>query len=182
MKIYVVFDDTSRPLGGFANRKDAERLFNDHTNAVYIETVELYDGSVETRQWYRVVWCPQKPEPGQEDYREDDPNPRFFVVDEVAYQGRPKGYVESGWRSALGREFLDVQGWDIAHVRKVYATMRMAYESYVYKMYGIHSCPLCGSGIDVGCRDLYEGAVLTCTNEWCDHRVQWSAMLKGLRE
>lgn len=119
MKVYLAtageYSDY-RVVQAFARREDAEA----YVLADDVEEFEVADGPIEVRSWHCLRWDPATPDapatrrhaanPAEWDYRRD-------------FDGRPK-WTEHSWNSSQHGTFLNVQGWDLERVRKVYSEQR----------------------------------------------------------
>jgi hypothetical protein len=105
-----------RVLHAFAHRADAESYKLGDNDVMELE---VRDGPVEVRYWYDLDWRADRP---------DDPNPfgvlpNPYTASELRdFDGNEK-YVQHSWSGSL----LNVQGWDLALVKKVYSEQRAKY-------------------------------------------------------
>lgn len=124
MKVYLATAgeySSFRILHAFAREEDAEsyKLGEDVTE------LELHDGPVEVRTWYRLMWRGDQPESDRE------ANPYVEAGDLRDFDGNEK-HVEHRWGRAYqqevpGEAHLTVEGWDLALVKKVYGEQRAQY-------------------------------------------------------
>jgi hypothetical protein len=109
-----------RVCHAFARRQDAEgyKLGDD------VMELEVRDGPVEVRCWYHLTWRGDRADRMGEDGR-GLPNPYAYAGDER--------HVEHRWSRAhlqaedTGNAHLQVEGWDLALVKKVYSEQRAQY-------------------------------------------------------
>jgi hypothetical protein len=105
-----------RVLHAFARREDAEA----YKLGEEVIELEVHDGPVEVRRWHYLNWRPGHPD-------QQDPNWPFSanpqVYDEPRdFDGNEK-YAEHRWYESV----LNVQGWDLTLVKKVYSEQRAQY-------------------------------------------------------
>jgi hypothetical protein len=110
-----------RVCHAFSSREDAEsyKLGDD------VKEMEVHDGPVEVRRWYRLCWFADQP-----DRRSGDglisSNPVIHDDERRDFDGDPR-HAEHQWDDSLGRNILTVEGWDRALVKKVYGEQRAQY-------------------------------------------------------
>lgn len=130
MKVYLASSGSYsdyRVLGIFAREEDAEayELSED------VEEYEVHEGPQEVRAWRKLNWYPDQPEPEYETNWSwgpcKTPNPYEDTHPERRdYDGRPNR-VEHRWtryRGERGSGHLEVCGWDIERIRKVFGELR----------------------------------------------------------
>jgi hypothetical protein len=106
-----------RVCHAFTRREDAES----YKLGDEVKELELHDGPVEVRYWYRLTWNPRLP-----DRKAAFPamaNPHIYD-DYRDFDGSEK-HVEHTWAPETG--VLYVQGWDRQLVLKVYSEQRAQY-------------------------------------------------------
>jgi hypothetical protein len=97
----------------FARREDAEAypLGDD------VLELEVHDGPVDVRRWHTLNWRAGLPE------QQGNPTTWAQMRDFDASAGR----AEHRWFTVMGVENLNVEGWDLALVKKVYSEQRAQY-------------------------------------------------------
>ena len=129
MKVYLAtageYSDF-RVKHAFARREDAEayKLGDD------VLELEVRDGPVEVRRWYRLTWRADRADRMSADNR-GLPNPYTYAGDERDFNGDER-HVEHRWsrahmQEAEGNAHLEVGGWDLSLVKKVYGEQRAQY-------------------------------------------------------
>jgi hypothetical protein len=116
-----------RVCHAFASREDAEsyKLGED------VMELEVRDGPVEVRRWYHLTWRGDRADRMGEDGR-GLPNPYVYAGDERDFNGDER-HVEHRWSKGhlqaenTGNAHLEVEGWDVALVKKVYSEQRAQY-------------------------------------------------------
>jgi len=130
MKVYLATSgsySSYRVHGVYARREDAEAYeFSDN-----VDERELLESPQEVRSWHRLFWYPDNPEGEYE--REGyfmgpytTRNPDEMMPDRRDYDGC-WDRVEHRWKGGYGDRgsgVLEVQGWDIERVRKVFGELR----------------------------------------------------------
>ncbi len=100
----------------FTRREDAEA----YRLADEVEERELHDGPVEVRAWHTLTWRPKFPDRPAEFPQVANP---FESKELRDFDGQP-GLVEHEWTQG---PVLNVRGWDLRRVRKVYSEQRARY-------------------------------------------------------
>jgi hypothetical protein len=116
-----------RVLHAFAREEDAESY---RLGGGDVLELEVHDGPVEVRTWYRMTWRGDRG-----DYMGTEPrglpNPYVYVGEQRDFDGNEK-HVEHRWgrghlQEVEGNAHLQVEGWDLALVKKVYSEQRAQY-------------------------------------------------------
>ena len=129
MKVYLAtageYSDF-RVCHAFARREDAEA----YKLADEVMELEVHDGPVEVRTWYSLKWRGDRG-----DFMGTEPrgarNPYVYDGEQRDFDGNEK-HVEHRWSKAYmqgieGNAHLEVGGWDLALVKKVYGEQRAQY-------------------------------------------------------
>lgn len=108
----------------FARREDAESYKLADNDVLELE---LHDGPVEVRRWYQLTWRADRPDGDGMALG----NPYTYAGEERDFDGNEK-HVEHRWSKAHmqeieGNAHLQVGGWDLALVKKVYSEQRAQY-------------------------------------------------------
>lgn len=128
MKVYLATHGAHsdyQVLHAFARREDAEA----YELADDVEEFELREGPVETRDWYSLEWYTAEPDGEHtvegsftnQTYRLTNPRPARSRRRD--YDGRPHR-VEHSWRPCVRGSSLNVEGWDLERVQKIYGELR----------------------------------------------------------
>ena len=106
----------------FAKREDAESYKLGDNEVLELE---VHDGPVEVRTWYALTWRTDWPEREATAHASANPHVGYGPRD---FDGNEK-HAEHYWSGPPARvtDILDVQGWDLALVKKVYSEQRAQY-------------------------------------------------------
>ncbi|MER7213192.1 hypothetical protein ABT340_39530 [Streptosporangium sp. NPDC000239] len=125
MKVYLASRgsySTYRVVGVFARKEDAEayELGED------VEEYDVHEGPQEVRAWLKLIWYPDHPD--KDTWEGDGPyNPYEDMRPERRdYDGHPNR-VEHRWARGWGERgsgHLEVCGWEIERIRKVFGELR----------------------------------------------------------
>jgi len=104
----------------FARREDAEA----YAGSDDVKEMELQEGPVEMRIWYRLWWWPDRPDQEKGDGLRSS-NPVIYGDERRDFDGDPR-HAEHSWDHSL-RNVLSVEGWNRDQVLKVYSEQRAQY-------------------------------------------------------
>jgi hypothetical protein len=110
----------------FARKEDAEA----YKLGDEVLELEVHDGPVEVRTWYQLTWRADRGAHMNKDGG-GSPNPYTYAGEVRDFDGNDK-HVEHRWSRAYmqeteGNAHLQVGGWDLALVKKVYSEQRAQY-------------------------------------------------------
>lgn len=104
-----------RVCHAFARREDAES----YKLGGEVLELEIHDGPVEVRYWYDLDWDSRVQDRNSSPTRYGNPHVEPELRD---FDGNER-HVQHTWSGA----WLNVQGWDLALVKKVYGEQRAQY-------------------------------------------------------